>query len=551
MANSLGYSLWDSERQWQRRLPPVACRTDERRHQETGAPEPKRRGPALPCRGAPSSTATVSSGSWAAAASASPISRSICCDQRFAIKEYYPRQFASREHMTVRPTTIEDAAAVRRVPRALPARGAGAGPARPCRRRKRRHRARADLLRGVRHLLPGDGLRRGSPASPSVFRQEPGGLAPPRVRSLLTQLLSSIRVVHRAGLVHRDIKPANVILREGDRLVLIDFGATRQATPSEATTLHPDLFRRLRTARADTGPAAGRVLRHLRDRGGVLPGDRRHRWRRAGAAEFAGGRAGGSAAVGRLDRGRTLSANVCWRRSMRRWSVDAARRPQSADAMLGILRPGRAGRRAERCPRQVGSRPLPPPRTGAYRVARGAGLGTVAFGRCRVCHADAVRSAPPPASVGTPVQTATVSDQVQAPPPETAAAGARAATAAARGDRRPRRRWPCRRCPPSRRPCRQLRRPPRPHRSTRRRMWPSRCPARCCVSRPRGMASARPVSRPPVRTSIGFSPDLRDVGYVADDVTRVDRSGCSVLDDAGARGPAHLGDHAADPRSPA
>ena len=31
-------------------------------------------------------------------------------DQRFAIKEYYPRQFASREHMTVRPTPIEDAA---------------------------------------------------------------------------------------------------------------------------------------------------------------------------------------------------------------------------------------------------------------------------------------------------------------------------------------------------------------------------------------------------------------------------------------------------------
>ena len=30
--------------------------------------------------------------------------------QRFAIKEYYPRQFASREQMTVRPTTVEDAA---------------------------------------------------------------------------------------------------------------------------------------------------------------------------------------------------------------------------------------------------------------------------------------------------------------------------------------------------------------------------------------------------------------------------------------------------------
>ena len=28
--------------------------------------------------------------------------------QRFAIKEYYPRQFASRQDMTVRPTTVAD-----------------------------------------------------------------------------------------------------------------------------------------------------------------------------------------------------------------------------------------------------------------------------------------------------------------------------------------------------------------------------------------------------------------------------------------------------------
>ena len=62
------------------------------------------------------------------------------------------------------------------------------------------------------------------------------GLTAPRLRSLLVQLLTSIRVVHQAGLLHRDIKPANIIIREGDRLVLIDFGATRQAMPTEATS---------------------------------------------------------------------------------------------------------------------------------------------------------------------------------------------------------------------------------------------------------------------------------------------------------------------------
>ena len=51
--------------------------------------------------------------------------------QRFAIKEYYPRQFAIRQDMTVLAAIGRRRAAVRGVPGPLPARGAGAGPARP------------------------------------------------------------------------------------------------------------------------------------------------------------------------------------------------------------------------------------------------------------------------------------------------------------------------------------------------------------------------------------------------------------------------------------
>ncbi len=70
----------------------------------------------------------------------------------------------------------------------------------------------------------------------SVLQREPGGLAAPRVQSLMAQLLCSIRVVHQAGLMHRDVKPANIILREDDSLALIDCGSSRPAALGDFTS---------------------------------------------------------------------------------------------------------------------------------------------------------------------------------------------------------------------------------------------------------------------------------------------------------------------------
>jgi serine/threonine protein kinase len=320
------------------------------------------------------------------------------------------------------------------------------------------------------------------PSLASVFRQEPGGLAPTRVRSLLTQLLSSIRVVHRAGLVHRDIKPANVILREGDRLVLIDFGATRQATPSEATTYTqiysggygpPEQILGLRQGEFSDIYAIGAVC--YRAIGGTVMDSL------ARQNSLAAGRADPQASAATIGAGRyppTLLAAID-----AALTVDAARRPQSADAMLGILRPDEpAG--APTSPVAGRSTALDVPRVRRPAWIAVAGLGAVALAGA----AYFILSSP------------------VTPPPRRRRLRRRPSRNRRSKKRSlPRRRWPCRRCPPSRRPCRQLRRPPRPHRSTRRRMWPDRCPAQCCVLRSRGMASARPVSRPPVRTSIAFS----------------------------------------------
>ena len=45
-----------------------------------------------------------------------------------------------------------------------------------------------------------------------------------KLRSVLAQLASGLAALHAVGLVHRDVKPENVIVAEGGRAVLLDFG---------------------------------------------------------------------------------------------------------------------------------------------------------------------------------------------------------------------------------------------------------------------------------------------------------------------------------------
>ncbi len=59
-----------------------------------------------------------------------------------------------------------------------------------------------------------------------------------QIRELLLDLLPILKFIHVRGVIHRDIKPQNIIRRQGDgRLVLIDFGASKQLTATVQTKI--------------------------------------------------------------------------------------------------------------------------------------------------------------------------------------------------------------------------------------------------------------------------------------------------------------------------
>ncbi|MFD0746595.1 protein kinase [Phytohabitans flavus] len=51
-----------------------------------------------------------------------------------------------------------------------------------------------------------------------------GPMPPDRVAAIGAGVLSALRAAHEAGVIHRDVKPANVLLADGGRVVLTDFG---------------------------------------------------------------------------------------------------------------------------------------------------------------------------------------------------------------------------------------------------------------------------------------------------------------------------------------
>ena len=59
-----------------------------------------------------------------------------------------------------------------------------------------------------------------------------GALPEQEIWQILHQLLDALDTVHRAGLFHLDLKPANIMVNQAGKVVLIDFGASKQISAS-------------------------------------------------------------------------------------------------------------------------------------------------------------------------------------------------------------------------------------------------------------------------------------------------------------------------------
>ncbi|AKG23018.1 serine/threonine-protein kinase [Calothrix sp. 336/3] len=60
--------------------------------------------------------------------------------------------------------------------------------------------------------------------------EQRGTFSEEKIRDLLQDLLNILQVVHQQKVIHRDIKPENIIRRGDGKIVLIDFGASKQVT---------------------------------------------------------------------------------------------------------------------------------------------------------------------------------------------------------------------------------------------------------------------------------------------------------------------------------
>ena len=69
-----------------------------------------------------------------------------------------------------------------------------------------------------------------------IFKTQ-GILSQAELLDIVLPIIDGLKIVHEAGFIHRDIKPANIFIRADGSPVLIDFGSARQSVGAQTQTL--------------------------------------------------------------------------------------------------------------------------------------------------------------------------------------------------------------------------------------------------------------------------------------------------------------------------
>ena len=71
----------------------------------------------------------------------------------------------------------------------------------------------------------------------TAFLNREGKVPVEKAIELMTPVIQSLETVHKAGIIHRDIAPDNIMITKDGKVKLIDFGAARYATTSHSRSL--------------------------------------------------------------------------------------------------------------------------------------------------------------------------------------------------------------------------------------------------------------------------------------------------------------------------